>query len=54
MEFAYNNTVHIATGNALFQIVKGEKKVLPMLNRKDKIFEVNKFVESYQKVKLVL
>ncbi|MCO5547318.1 hypothetical protein L7F22_000766 [Adiantum nelumboides] len=58
VEYAYNNTVHSSNGKAPFEIVEGGKKVLPILHTKDKIFEVDKYVqdmdEMYKKVKLAL
>ncbi|MCO5603809.1 hypothetical protein L7F22_057961 [Adiantum nelumboides] len=42
VEYAYNNTVHTSTGKAPFEIVKGGKKVPPILQTKDKIFEADK------------
>ncbi|MCO5595093.1 hypothetical protein L7F22_049131 [Adiantum nelumboides] len=58
VEYTYNNTVHSSTGKAPFEIVKGGKKVPPILHTKDKIFEADKYVqdmdEMYKKVKVVL
>ncbi|MCO5607558.1 hypothetical protein L7F22_061755 [Adiantum nelumboides] len=58
VEYAYNNTVHTATGKAPFEIVEGGKKVPPILQTKDKIFEADKYVqntdEAYRKIKLAL
>ncbi|MCO5586450.1 hypothetical protein L7F22_040390 [Adiantum nelumboides] len=58
VEYAYNNTVHTSTGKALFEIVEGSKKVPPILQTKDKIFEADKYVqntdEAYRKIKLAL
>ncbi|MCO5607382.1 hypothetical protein L7F22_061578 [Adiantum nelumboides] len=42
VEYAYNNTVHASTGKAPFEIVEGGKKVPPILQTKDKIFEADK------------
>ncbi|MCO5613349.1 hypothetical protein L7F22_067625 [Adiantum nelumboides] len=44
VEYAYNNTVHTSTGKAPFEIVEGGKKVPPILQTKDKIFEADKYV----------
>ncbi|MCO5577600.1 hypothetical protein L7F22_031431 [Adiantum nelumboides] len=58
VEYAYNNTVHSSTGKAPFEIVEGGKKVPPILHTKDKIFEVDRYVEgwqeAYKKVKYAL
>ncbi|MCO5598074.1 hypothetical protein L7F22_052164 [Adiantum nelumboides] len=58
VEYAYNNTVHSSTGKAPFEIVKGGKKVPPILHTKDKIFEADRYVEgwqeAYKKVKYAL
>ncbi|MCO5552436.1 hypothetical protein L7F22_005947 [Adiantum nelumboides] len=58
VEYAYNNTVHTSTGKAPFEIVEGGKKVPPILQTKDKIFEADKYVqntdEAYKKIKLAL
>ncbi|MCO5548142.1 hypothetical protein L7F22_001600 [Adiantum nelumboides] len=58
LEYAYNNTVHTSTGKAPFEIVEGGKKVPPILQTKDKIFEADKYVqnmdEAYRKIKLAL
>ncbi|MCO5580452.1 hypothetical protein L7F22_034320 [Adiantum nelumboides] len=58
VEYAYNNTVHTSTGKAPFEIVEGGKKVPPILQTKDKIFEADKYVqnmdEAYRKIKLAL
>ncbi|MCO5547211.1 hypothetical protein L7F22_000656 [Adiantum nelumboides] len=58
VEYAYNNTVHTSTGKAPFKIVEGGKKVPPILQTKDKIFEADKYVqntdETYRKIKLAL
>ncbi|MCO5606597.1 hypothetical protein L7F22_060785 [Adiantum nelumboides] len=58
VEYAYNNTVHTSTSKAPFEIVKEGKKVLPILQTKDKIFEEGKYVqntdEAYRKIKLAL
>ncbi|MCO5600813.1 hypothetical protein L7F22_054929 [Adiantum nelumboides] len=55
VEYAYNNTVHTSTGKAPFEILKGGKKVPPILQTKDKIFEADKYVqnidEAYRKIK---
>ncbi|MCO5592748.1 hypothetical protein L7F22_046751 [Adiantum nelumboides] len=55
VEYAYNNTVHTSTGKAPFEIVEGGKKVPPILQTKDKIFEADKYVqntdEAYRKIK---
>ncbi|MCO5557138.1 hypothetical protein L7F22_010695 [Adiantum nelumboides] len=57
-EYAYNNTVHTSTGKTPFEIVEGSKKVPPILQTKDKIFEANKYMqntdEAYRKMKLAL
>ncbi|MCO5573795.1 hypothetical protein L7F22_027569 [Adiantum nelumboides] len=54
----HNNTVHTSTGKGPFEIVEGGKKVPPILQTKDKIFEENEYVqntdEAYKKIKLVL
>lgn len=54
VEYAYNNTMHTSTGKAPFEIVKGGRKVPPILQTKEKIFEANRYVEdlktSYDKV----
>ncbi|MCO5607585.1 hypothetical protein L7F22_061782 [Adiantum nelumboides] len=56
VEYAYNNTVHTLTGKAPFERVEGGKKVPPILQTKDKIFEADKYVqntdEAYRKIKL--
>ena len=58
VEYAYNNTVHSSTGKAPFEIVEGGKKVPPILQTKDKIFEADRYVEdweeAYKKVKYAL
>ncbi|MCO5555964.1 hypothetical protein L7F22_009508 [Adiantum nelumboides] len=58
VEYAYNNNVHTSTGKAPFEIVEGGKKVPPILQTKDKIFEADKYVqntdEAYKKIKLAL
>ncbi|MCO5568121.1 hypothetical protein L7F22_021817 [Adiantum nelumboides] len=58
VEYAYNNTVHTSTGKAPFEIVEGGKKVPPILQTKDKIFEADKYVqntdEAYRKITLAL
>ncbi|MCO5599335.1 hypothetical protein L7F22_053436 [Adiantum nelumboides] len=58
VEYAYNNTVHTPTGKAPFEIVEGGKKVPSILQTKDKIFEVDKYVQNtdkaYRKIKLAL
>ncbi|MCO5550097.1 hypothetical protein L7F22_003576 [Adiantum nelumboides] len=58
VEYAYNNTVHTSTGKAPFEIVEGGKKVPPILQTQDKIFEADKYVlntdEAYKKIKLAL
>ena len=58
VEYAYNNTVHSSIGKAPFEIVEGGKKVPPILQTKDKIFEADRYVEgwqeSYKKVKYAL
>ncbi|MCO5549242.1 hypothetical protein L7F22_002709 [Adiantum nelumboides] len=58
VEYAYNNTEHTSTGKAPFEIVEEGKKVPPILQTKDKIFEVDKYVqntnEAYRKIKLAL
>lgn len=58
VEYVYTNTIHTSTGWALFEIVKGGKKVPPILHTKDKIFEANKYTENwdevYKKVKYAL
>ncbi|MCO5613418.1 hypothetical protein L7F22_067694 [Adiantum nelumboides] len=57
-EYAYNNTVHTSIGKASFEIVEGGKKVPPILQIKDKMFEADKYVqntdEAYRKIKLAL
>ncbi|MCO5553245.1 hypothetical protein L7F22_006766 [Adiantum nelumboides] len=58
VEYAYNNSVHTSTSKAPFEIVEWSKKVPPILQTKDKIFEADKYVqntdEAYKKIKLVL
>ncbi|MCO5596900.1 hypothetical protein L7F22_050971 [Adiantum nelumboides] len=58
VEYAYNNTVLTSIGKASFEIVEGGKKVPPILQTKDKIFEADKYVqntdEAYRKIKLTL
>ncbi|MCO5598435.1 hypothetical protein L7F22_052530 [Adiantum nelumboides] len=58
VEYAYNITVHTSTGKAPFEIVEGGKKVPPILQTMDKIFEADKYVqntdEAYKKIKLAL
>ncbi|MCO5575315.1 hypothetical protein L7F22_029115 [Adiantum nelumboides] len=58
VEYAYNNTMHTSTRKAPFEIVEGSKKVPPILQTKDKIFEADKYVqntdEAYKKIKLAL
>ncbi|MCO5571578.1 hypothetical protein L7F22_025322 [Adiantum nelumboides] len=58
VEYAYNNTMHTSTGKAPFEIVEGGKKVPPILQTKDKIFEADKYVqnmdEAYRKKKIAL
>ncbi|MCO5560096.1 hypothetical protein L7F22_013703 [Adiantum nelumboides] len=58
VEYAYNNNVHTSTDKAPFEIVEGGKKVPPILQTKDKIFEADKYVQStdeaYRKIKLAL
>ncbi|MCO5557523.1 hypothetical protein L7F22_011089 [Adiantum nelumboides] len=57
-EYAYNYTVHTSTGKAPFEIVEGGRKVPPILQTKDEIFEADKYVqntdEAYRKIKLAL
>ncbi|MCO5575827.1 hypothetical protein L7F22_029632 [Adiantum nelumboides] len=56
VEYAYTNTVHTSTGKVPFEIMEGGKKVPPILQTKDKIFEADKCVqntdEAYRKIKL--
>ncbi|MCO5613126.1 hypothetical protein L7F22_067401 [Adiantum nelumboides] len=56
VEYAYNITVHTSTGKAPFEIVERGKKVPPILQTKDKIFEADKYVQNtdgaYRKIKL--
>ncbi|MCO5574134.1 hypothetical protein L7F22_027913 [Adiantum nelumboides] len=56
VEYAYNNTLHTSTSKAPFEIKEGGKKVPPILQTKDKIFEADKYVqntdEAYMKIKL--
>ncbi|MCO5563239.1 hypothetical protein L7F22_016876 [Adiantum nelumboides] len=56
VEYTYNNTVHTLTGKVPFEIMEGGKKVPPILQTKDKIFEADKYVqnvdEAYRKIKL--
>ncbi|MCO5557801.1 hypothetical protein L7F22_011373 [Adiantum nelumboides] len=52
VEYAYNNTVHTSTGKAPFEIVEGGKKVPPILQTKDKIFEADKLREMKGKERL--
>ncbi|MCO5550251.1 hypothetical protein L7F22_003734 [Adiantum nelumboides] len=58
VEYASNNTVHTSTSKAPFEIVEGGKKIPPILQTKDKIFEADKYVqntdEAYRKIKLAL
>ncbi|MCO5609622.1 hypothetical protein L7F22_063852 [Adiantum nelumboides] len=58
VEYAYNNTVHTSPGKAPFEKVEGGKKVPPILQTKDMIFEAEKYVqntdEAYRKIKLAL
>ncbi|MCO5598973.1 hypothetical protein L7F22_053072 [Adiantum nelumboides] len=58
VEYAYNNIVHTSIGKAPFEIVEGGKKVPPILQTQDKIFEGDKYVqntdEAYRKIKLAL
>ncbi|MCO5553469.1 hypothetical protein L7F22_006990 [Adiantum nelumboides] len=58
VKYAYNNTVHTSTGKASFEIVEGGKKVPPILQTKDKIFEADKYVqntdEAYRRIKLAI
>ncbi|MCO5595720.1 hypothetical protein L7F22_049766 [Adiantum nelumboides] len=58
VEYAYNNTLHTSTGKAPFEIVEGGKKVPPILQTKDKIFDADKYVqntdEGYKKIKLAV
>ncbi|MCO5571505.1 hypothetical protein L7F22_025245 [Adiantum nelumboides] len=58
VEYAYNNNVHTSTSKVPFEIVEGSKKVPPILQTKDKIFEADKYVqntdEAYKKIKLAL
>ncbi|MCO5563415.1 hypothetical protein L7F22_017057 [Adiantum nelumboides] len=58
VEYAYNNTVHTSTGKAPFEIMEGGKKVPPILQTENKIFEADKYVqntdEAYKKIKLAL
>ncbi|MCO5590685.1 hypothetical protein L7F22_044659 [Adiantum nelumboides] len=50
VEYAYNNIVHTSTGKAPFEIVKGGKKVPPILRTKDKILQNTD--EAYKMIKL--
>ncbi|MCO5581268.1 hypothetical protein L7F22_035146 [Adiantum nelumboides] len=58
VEYVYNATVHTSTGKVPFEIVEGGKKVAPILQTKDKIFDVDKYVqntdEAYKKIKIAL
>ena len=58
VEYAYNNTLHTSTEKAPFKIVEGGRKVPPILQTKEKIFEVDQYVEdlktAYEKVKHAL
>ncbi|MCO5609983.1 hypothetical protein L7F22_064218 [Adiantum nelumboides] len=58
VEYADNNTVHTSTGKVPFEIVEGGKKVPPILQTKDTIFEANKHVqnvdEACRKIKIAL
>ena len=58
VEYTYNNTVHTSKGMAPFEIVEGGRKVPPILQTKERIFEVDTYVEdlktAYEKVKHAL
>ncbi|MCO5605287.1 hypothetical protein L7F22_061890 [Adiantum nelumboides] len=58
VEYAYNSTMHTSTSKAAFEIVEEGKKVPPILQTKDKIFEADKSMqntdEAYRKIKLAL
>ncbi|MCO5584267.1 hypothetical protein L7F22_038191 [Adiantum nelumboides] len=58
VDYAYNNTVHTSLGKAPFEIEKGGKKVPPIFQTKDKIFEADKYVQNvdevYRKIKIAL
>ncbi|MCO5556363.1 hypothetical protein L7F22_009911 [Adiantum nelumboides] len=50
--------MHLSTCKALFEFVEGGKKIPPILHTKDKIFEVDRYVQNmdgmYKKFKLAL
>ncbi|MCO5554277.1 hypothetical protein L7F22_007805 [Adiantum nelumboides] len=52
VEYAYNNTVHTSTGKAPFEIVEGGKRVPPILQTKDRIFEADKLWKMKGKERL--
>ncbi|MCO5568178.1 hypothetical protein L7F22_021874 [Adiantum nelumboides] len=58
VEYAYDDTVHTSTCKAPFEIMEGGKKVPPILQTKDKIFEADKYMqntgEAYRKIKIAL
>ncbi|MCO5580312.1 hypothetical protein L7F22_034178 [Adiantum nelumboides] len=54
VEYAYNNNVHTSTGKAPFEIVEGGKKVPPILQTKDKIFEADKYLQNTVSLFIVL
>ncbi|MCO5592047.1 hypothetical protein L7F22_046041 [Adiantum nelumboides] len=58
VEYAYNYNVHTSIGKAPFEIVEGGKKIPSIWQTKDKIFEVDKYVQiadkAYRKIKIAL
>ncbi|MCO5606531.1 hypothetical protein L7F22_060719 [Adiantum nelumboides] len=49
VEYAYDNTVHTSTGKAPFEIAEWGKKVPPILQTKDKIFEIDNMCNIWMK-----
>ena len=46
VEYAYNNIVHSSIGKDPFEIVEGAREVPSILHTKEKIFEVDRYVED--------
>ena len=55
MEYAYNNTTHMSTSKAPFEIMYDKPLLPPILHTKDEIFAADEFVrdidQAYQQVK---
>lgn len=47
MEFTYNNTIYTSTRKSALY-AQGDKKVAPILQTKDNIFEVDQYMESME------